>query len=162
MDILTTPSLAKPKKDYFRTPGQVLSLITSLGFVSELVFIFITKRCLIFTHILLFRNFLLPCIKHRIHLRQKADVTAAHPPCPAPCPAAEWNRRTARSVLLWWPKKIRCTLWLASLGKRVRHRTYTREMESFYSLISPLEYMSVLYSALLIDLYHLHRAEQCV
>ncbi|XP_060920533.1 serine/threonine-protein kinase greatwall isoform X1 [Labrus mixtus] len=31
-DILTTPSLAKPKKDYFRTPGQVLSLITSLGF----------------------------------------------------------------------------------------------------------------------------------
>lgn len=32
MDILTTPSLAKPKKDYFRTPGQVLSLITSLGF----------------------------------------------------------------------------------------------------------------------------------
>lgn len=33
-DILTTPSLAKPKKDYFRTPGQVLSLISSLGFVS--------------------------------------------------------------------------------------------------------------------------------
>uniref|UniRef100_A0A672FNV5 Serine/threonine-protein kinase greatwall n=1 Tax=Salarias fasciatus TaxID=181472 RepID=A0A672FNV5_SALFA len=32
MDILTTPSLAKPKKDYFRTPGQVLSLISSLGF----------------------------------------------------------------------------------------------------------------------------------
>uniref|UniRef100_A0A8C4HST1 Serine/threonine-protein kinase greatwall n=1 Tax=Dicentrarchus labrax TaxID=13489 RepID=A0A8C4HST1_DICLA len=32
-DILTTPSLAKPKKDYFRTPGQVLSLISSLGFV---------------------------------------------------------------------------------------------------------------------------------
>ncbi|TWW70739.1 Serine/threonine-protein kinase greatwall [Takifugu flavidus] len=31
-DILTTPSLAKPKKDYFRTPGQVLSLISSLGF----------------------------------------------------------------------------------------------------------------------------------
>ncbi|XP_076014022.1 serine/threonine-protein kinase greatwall isoform X2 [Genypterus blacodes] len=31
-DILTTPSLAKPKQDYFRTPGQVLSLITSLGF----------------------------------------------------------------------------------------------------------------------------------
>ncbi|XP_051970271.1 serine/threonine-protein kinase greatwall isoform X2 [Xyrauchen texanus] len=31
MDILTTPSLAKPKKDYFRTPGQVLSLISSLG-----------------------------------------------------------------------------------------------------------------------------------
>ncbi|KAM3860360.1 serine/threonine-protein kinase greatwall [Diretmus argenteus] len=30
-DILTTPSLAKPKKDYFRTPGQVLSLISSLG-----------------------------------------------------------------------------------------------------------------------------------
>lgn len=37
MDILTTPSLAKPKKDYFRTPGQVLSLITSLGFVSDLI-----------------------------------------------------------------------------------------------------------------------------
>ncbi|CAJ1082654.1 serine/threonine-protein kinase greatwall [Xyrichtys novacula] len=32
MDILTTPSLAKPKQDYFRTPGQVLSLISSLGF----------------------------------------------------------------------------------------------------------------------------------
>ncbi|XP_022604486.1 serine/threonine-protein kinase greatwall [Seriola dumerili] len=32
MDILTTPSLVKPKKDYFRTPGQVLSLISSLGF----------------------------------------------------------------------------------------------------------------------------------
>ncbi|XP_047204904.1 serine/threonine-protein kinase greatwall isoform X4 [Girardinichthys multiradiatus] len=31
MDILTTPSLAKPKKDFFRTPGQVLSLISSLG-----------------------------------------------------------------------------------------------------------------------------------
>uniref|UniRef100_A0AAY4A6D7 Serine/threonine-protein kinase greatwall n=1 Tax=Denticeps clupeoides TaxID=299321 RepID=A0AAY4A6D7_9TELE len=31
MDILTTPSIAKPKKDYFRTPGQVLSLISSLG-----------------------------------------------------------------------------------------------------------------------------------
>ncbi|XP_057179018.1 serine/threonine-protein kinase greatwall isoform X2 [Triplophysa rosa] len=31
MDILTTPSLVKPKKDYFRTPGQVLSLISSLG-----------------------------------------------------------------------------------------------------------------------------------
>ncbi|KAF7664655.1 hypothetical protein LDENG_00170530 [Lucifuga dentata] len=32
LDILTTPSLAKPKTDYFRTPGQVLSLISSLGF----------------------------------------------------------------------------------------------------------------------------------
>ncbi|XP_013860870.1 serine/threonine-protein kinase greatwall [Austrofundulus limnaeus] len=32
MDILTTPSLAKPKTDFFRTPGQVLSLISSLGF----------------------------------------------------------------------------------------------------------------------------------
>ncbi|XP_016340374.1 serine/threonine-protein kinase greatwall-like isoform X1 [Sinocyclocheilus anshuiensis] len=31
MDILTTPSLMKPNKDYFRTPGQVLSLISSLG-----------------------------------------------------------------------------------------------------------------------------------
>ncbi|XP_016406613.1 serine/threonine-protein kinase greatwall [Sinocyclocheilus rhinocerous] len=31
MDILTTPSLVKPNKDYFRTPGQVLSLISSLG-----------------------------------------------------------------------------------------------------------------------------------
>ncbi|KAK1795069.1 hypothetical protein P4O66_009917 [Electrophorus voltai] len=31
MDILTTPSLAKPNKDYSRTPGQVLSLISSLG-----------------------------------------------------------------------------------------------------------------------------------
>uniref|UniRef100_A0A9J8A650 Serine/threonine-protein kinase greatwall n=1 Tax=Cyprinus carpio carpio TaxID=630221 RepID=A0A9J8A650_CYPCA len=35
MDILTTPSLVKPKKDYFRTPGQVLSLISSLGLVSR-------------------------------------------------------------------------------------------------------------------------------
>ncbi|XP_077347153.1 serine/threonine-protein kinase greatwall [Lithobates pipiens] len=33
-DILTTPSMAKPKQDYFRTPGQVLSLISSLGFNS--------------------------------------------------------------------------------------------------------------------------------
>uniref|UniRef100_A0A6I8PLG4 Serine/threonine-protein kinase greatwall n=1 Tax=Ornithorhynchus anatinus TaxID=9258 RepID=A0A6I8PLG4_ORNAN len=32
MDILTTPSVAKPKQDYSRTPGQVLSLISSLGF----------------------------------------------------------------------------------------------------------------------------------
>uniref|UniRef100_A0A8C5Q1P3 Serine/threonine-protein kinase greatwall n=1 Tax=Leptobrachium leishanense TaxID=445787 RepID=A0A8C5Q1P3_9ANUR len=32
MDILTTPSMAKPKRDYSRTPGQVLSLISSLGF----------------------------------------------------------------------------------------------------------------------------------
>ncbi|XP_054876900.1 serine/threonine-protein kinase greatwall [Poeciliopsis prolifica] len=31
MDILMTPSLAKPKNDFFRTPGQVLSLISSLG-----------------------------------------------------------------------------------------------------------------------------------
>ncbi|XP_018423001.1 PREDICTED: serine/threonine-protein kinase greatwall [Nanorana parkeri] len=34
LDILTTPSMAKPKEDYFRTPGQVLSLISSLGFNS--------------------------------------------------------------------------------------------------------------------------------
>ncbi|XP_077009329.1 serine/threonine-protein kinase greatwall-like isoform X2 [Tamandua tetradactyla] len=32
MDILTTPSMAKPAQDYSRTPGQVLSLISSLGF----------------------------------------------------------------------------------------------------------------------------------
>ncbi|XP_063306866.1 serine/threonine-protein kinase greatwall [Pelobates fuscus] len=32
MDILTTPSMAKPKRDYSRTPGQVLSLISSLAF----------------------------------------------------------------------------------------------------------------------------------
>ncbi|XP_057586530.1 serine/threonine-protein kinase greatwall isoform X2 [Hippopotamus amphibius kiboko] len=32
MDILTTPSMAKPRQDYSRTPGQVLSLISSLGF----------------------------------------------------------------------------------------------------------------------------------
>ncbi|XP_072307199.1 serine/threonine-protein kinase greatwall isoform X2 [Eucyclogobius newberryi] len=31
-DILTTPSLAKPNKEFFRTPGQILSLITHLGF----------------------------------------------------------------------------------------------------------------------------------
>ncbi|XP_037311833.2 serine/threonine-protein kinase greatwall [Pungitius pungitius] len=32
MDILTTPSLAKPRQDYSRTPGQVLSLISTIGF----------------------------------------------------------------------------------------------------------------------------------
>ncbi|XP_015209422.2 serine/threonine-protein kinase greatwall [Lepisosteus oculatus] len=31
MDILMTPSIEKQKQDYFRTPGQVLSLISSLG-----------------------------------------------------------------------------------------------------------------------------------
>ncbi|OBS74061.1 hypothetical protein A6R68_15401, partial [Neotoma lepida] len=35
MDILTTPSMAKPKQDYSRTPGQVLSLISSLGFIRK-------------------------------------------------------------------------------------------------------------------------------
>uniref|UniRef100_A0A8C5TEK9 Serine/threonine-protein kinase greatwall n=1 Tax=Malurus cyaneus samueli TaxID=2593467 RepID=A0A8C5TEK9_9PASS len=35
LDILTTPSMAKPKQDYSRTPGQLLSLISSLGFVSS-------------------------------------------------------------------------------------------------------------------------------
>ena len=34
MDILTTPSMAKPKQDYSLTPGPVLSLISTLGFVS--------------------------------------------------------------------------------------------------------------------------------
>ena len=34
MDILTKPSMSNPKQDYSRTPGQVLSLISSLGFVS--------------------------------------------------------------------------------------------------------------------------------
>ncbi|KAM3929132.1 serine/threonine-protein kinase greatwall [Leptodactylus fuscus] len=34
IDILTTPSMAKPLRDYSRTPGQVLSLISSLGFNS--------------------------------------------------------------------------------------------------------------------------------
>uniref|UniRef100_A0A8C3QYK6 Serine/threonine-protein kinase greatwall n=1 Tax=Cyanoderma ruficeps TaxID=181631 RepID=A0A8C3QYK6_9PASS len=32
IDILTTPSMVKPKQDYSRTPGQLLSLISSLGF----------------------------------------------------------------------------------------------------------------------------------
>ncbi|XP_068002171.1 serine/threonine-protein kinase greatwall isoform X1 [Melanerpes formicivorus] len=32
VDILTTPSMVKPKQDYSRTPGQLLSLISSLGF----------------------------------------------------------------------------------------------------------------------------------
>ncbi|XP_062984057.1 serine/threonine-protein kinase greatwall [Elgaria multicarinata webbii] len=32
IDILTTPSMLKPKQDYSRTPGQVLSLISSFGF----------------------------------------------------------------------------------------------------------------------------------
>ncbi|XP_013000464.2 serine/threonine-protein kinase greatwall isoform X1 [Cavia porcellus] len=36
MDILTTPSMAKPKQDYSRTPGQLLSLISSLGFFTPL------------------------------------------------------------------------------------------------------------------------------
>uniref|UniRef100_A0A8C3TJ08 Microtubule associated serine/threonine kinase like n=1 Tax=Chelydra serpentina TaxID=8475 RepID=A0A8C3TJ08_CHESE len=36
MDILTTPSMAKPKQDYSRTPGQVLSLISSLGFYTPI------------------------------------------------------------------------------------------------------------------------------
>nr|XP_048316870.1 serine/threonine-protein kinase greatwall isoform X2 [Myodes glareolus] len=36
MDILTTPSMAKPKQDYWRTPGQVLSLISSLGFFTPI------------------------------------------------------------------------------------------------------------------------------
>ncbi|XP_061777589.1 serine/threonine-protein kinase greatwall isoform X2 [Nerophis ophidion] len=35
MDILTTPSFPKPKKDYFRTPGQIISLISCIGFMSE-------------------------------------------------------------------------------------------------------------------------------
>lgn len=34
IDILTTPSMSKPMQDYSRTPGQVLSLISSFGFVS--------------------------------------------------------------------------------------------------------------------------------
>ncbi|XP_053913609.1 serine/threonine-protein kinase greatwall isoform X2 [Cuculus canorus] len=34
IDILTTPSMGKPKQDYSRTPGQLLSLISSLGFYS--------------------------------------------------------------------------------------------------------------------------------
>uniref|UniRef100_A0A2K6A414 Serine/threonine-protein kinase greatwall n=1 Tax=Mandrillus leucophaeus TaxID=9568 RepID=A0A2K6A414_MANLE len=32
MDILTTPSMAKPRQDYSRTPGQVLSLISSIQY----------------------------------------------------------------------------------------------------------------------------------
>ncbi|KAM9827023.1 serine/threonine-protein kinase greatwall [Neosynchiropus ocellatus] len=32
MDILTTPSVLKPPRDYSRTPGQILSLISSIGF----------------------------------------------------------------------------------------------------------------------------------
>uniref|UniRef100_UPI00398F4574 serine/threonine-protein kinase greatwall isoform X2 n=1 Tax=Pristiophorus japonicus TaxID=55135 RepID=UPI00398F4574 len=32
MDILNTPSMINPKLDYYRTPGQILSLITSLSF----------------------------------------------------------------------------------------------------------------------------------
>ncbi|XP_067870167.1 serine/threonine-protein kinase greatwall isoform X2 [Heterodontus francisci] len=31
MDILNTPSMINPKVDYYRTPGQILSLISSLG-----------------------------------------------------------------------------------------------------------------------------------
>ncbi|CAI9153879.1 unnamed protein product [Rangifer tarandus platyrhynchus] len=37
MDILTTPSMVKPRQDYSRTPGQVLSLISSLGFQTPVV-----------------------------------------------------------------------------------------------------------------------------
>ncbi|XP_054551160.1 serine/threonine-protein kinase greatwall-like isoform X2 [Talpa occidentalis] len=36
MDILTTPSMAKPRQDYSRTPGQILSLISSLGFFTPI------------------------------------------------------------------------------------------------------------------------------
>ncbi|NXY84659.1 GWL kinase, partial [Alcedo cyanopectus] len=36
IDILTTPSMAKPKQDYSRTPGQLLSLISSLGFYTPI------------------------------------------------------------------------------------------------------------------------------
>ncbi|XP_041039187.1 serine/threonine-protein kinase greatwall isoform X2 [Carcharodon carcharias] len=32
MDILNTPSMINPKLDYYRTPGQILSLISSLSF----------------------------------------------------------------------------------------------------------------------------------
>ncbi|XP_007899355.2 serine/threonine-protein kinase greatwall [Callorhinchus milii] len=32
MDILNTPSMVNPNFDYYRTPGQILSLISSLGF----------------------------------------------------------------------------------------------------------------------------------
>ncbi|XP_049633721.1 serine/threonine-protein kinase greatwall isoform X4 [Suncus etruscus] len=36
MDILTTPSMAKPRQDYSRTPGQILSLISSLYFFTPM------------------------------------------------------------------------------------------------------------------------------
>lgn len=55
MDILNTPSLVKPKKDYFRTPGQVLSLISSLGLVSRfadsynLYFIWLNNKVFFFS-----------------------------------------------------------------------------------------------------------------
>uniref|UniRef100_A0A665X7Z6 Serine/threonine-protein kinase greatwall n=1 Tax=Echeneis naucrates TaxID=173247 RepID=A0A665X7Z6_ECHNA len=69
MDILNTPSLAKPKKDYFRTPGQVLSLISSLGFVSTFLFFneaLSNSNASHKTFIYLFT--------HRIHPQGKASV----------------------------------------------------------------------------------------
>lgn len=47
IDILTTPSMAKPKHDYSRTPGQLLSLISSLGFVSNFYCFFFFKYLVI-------------------------------------------------------------------------------------------------------------------
>ncbi|MBN3276436.1 GWL kinase, partial [Polyodon spathula] len=44
LDIMTTPSLVKSKQDYFRTPGQVLSLISSLGLVSKYSYAFTERR----------------------------------------------------------------------------------------------------------------------
>lgn len=88
MDILNTPSLSKPKKDYFRTPGQIISLISSLGFVSVLIlFFFFSFVCKI---IFFVQNESreLSLFKHRIHQPGKANDTAVHLSCPAQCPVA--------------------------------------------------------------------------
>lgn len=93
MDILTTPSLAKPKKDYSRTPGQVLSLISSLGFVSEFKSLHMQENnqmcCFVCVCVLYNSYFFLYSVKHRIHQQQKASVTAALLWCPVPCRAAK-------------------------------------------------------------------------
>lgn len=93
MDILTTPSLAKPKKDYSRTPGQVLSLISSLGFVSEFKSLHMQENnqmcCFVCVCVLHNSYFFLYSVKHRIHQQQKASVTAALLWCPVPCRAAK-------------------------------------------------------------------------
>lgn len=78
MDILNTPSLSKPKKDYFRTPGQIISLITSLGFVS-VVTNYISLVYVTLSFFVQYESCDLSLSKHRIHQQTgKANDTAVH------------------------------------------------------------------------------------